>query len=139
MGKKKYSEKFNTMFNFYFKVYRTGLITFGGVGVDVGFDVDGYDCKFGFKGYENGRFKYENPVTRHPNILKGVITGKKGWGLWVEQWSQGINEFLFTKEEILEEFTSRDIDIPDQIMLEWDKLLERKRQKRIDDMIESLK
>lgn len=118
------------MFNFYLSVYRTGLITFCGVGVDVDFDVNGSDGKFAFREYDNGRFKLKTPVSRHPNILKGVIIGKKGWGLWVEQWSQGIVDWSFTKEEILEEFTKRNIVIPESLMIEWDKLIERKRLKR---------
>jgi hypothetical protein len=118
------------MFDFYLSVYRTGLITFCGVDVQVDFDVDGSDGKFGFREYDNGRFKNKTPVSRHPNILRGVIIGKKGWGLWVEQWSQGINDFTFTKEEILEDFKKRNITIPESLDLEWDKLIEKKRRQR---------
>ena len=127
------------MFNFYLKVYRTGLITFCGVGVQVDFDIEGSDGKFGFREYDNGRFKHMNPISRHPNILRSVIIGKKGWGLWVEQWSQGIVDWTFTKEEILEEFTSRDIEIPESLMKEWDKLIERKRIKRNQEYLATLK
>lgn len=127
------------MFNFYLKVYRTGLITFCGVGVEVDFDVNGSDGKFGFREYDNGRFKHMNPISRHPNILRGVIIGKKGWGLWCEQWSQGIVDWTFTKEEILEEFTSRGIEIPESLMLEWDKLIEKKKIKRNQEYLDKLK
>ena len=126
------------MFEFYLSVYRSGLITFCGVGVTVDFDVNGSDGKFGFREYDNGRFKHKTPVSRHSNILRGVIIGKKGWGLWVEQWSQGIVEWSFTKEEILEEFTKRGIEIPEPLMKEWDKLIERKRVKRNIDYYNSL-
>ena len=118
------------MFKFYLTIYRTDLISFCGVGVTVDFDINGSDGKFGFREYDNGRFKHKTPISRHPNILRGVIIGKKGWGLWVEQWSQGITDWSFTKEEILLEFEKRNIVIPDPLMLEWDKLLERKRIKR---------
>lgn len=118
------------MFDFYLKVYRSGLITFCGVGVDVDFDVDGSDGKFGFREYDNGRFKHKTPVSRHSNILRGVIIGKKGWGLWVEQYSQGIVDWSFTKDELLDEFNKRNIEIPEPLMLEWDKLIERKKRKR---------
>src|SRR5690606_26752842 len=67
---KKYSDNFNKMFNFYLSVYRTGLITFCGVGVDVEFDLNGSDGKFGFREYDNGRFKFKTPKSKHPNILK---------------------------------------------------------------------
>lgn len=126
------------MFDFYLSVYRSGLITFCGVGVEVDFDVNGSDGKFGFREYDNGRFKLKTPVSRHPNILRGVIIGKKGWGLWVEQWSQGIVDWSFTKEEILKEFSSRNIEIPEPLMLEWDKLLERKRKQRNQTYFENL-
>lgn len=126
------------MFNFYLSVYRSGLITFCGVDVQVDFDVDGSDGKFGFREYDNGRFKGKTPVSRHSNILRGVIIGKKGWGLWVEQWSQGIVEWTFTKDEILEEFTKRDITIPEPLMIEWDKLIHRKKMKRNQKYLKSL-
>jgi len=126
------------MFDFYLSVYRTGLITFCGVGVEVDFDVNGSDGKFGFREYDNGRFKHKTPISRHPNILKGVIIGKKGWGLFLEQWSQGIVDCLFTKEEILLEFEKRNIIIPEPLMLEWDKLLERKKIKRNREYLENL-
>lgn len=118
------------MFDFYLGIYRSGIITFCGIGVEVDFDPDGSDGKFGFREYDNGRFKHKTPVSRHPNILKGVITGKKGWGLWVEQWSQGIVEWTFTKEEILEEFEKHNIEIPEPLMIEWDKLIEKKKRIR---------
>ena len=127
------------MFNFYLKIYRSGLINFCGVGVEVDFDINGSDGKFSFREYDNGRFKQMNPISRHPNILRGVIIGKKGWGLWVETWSQGIVDWSFTKEEILEEFTSRGIEIPEPLMIEWDKLIERKKIKRNLDYLNTLK
>lgn len=127
------------MFNFYLKVYRTGLITFCGIDVEVDFDVNGSDGKFGFREYDNGRFKHMNPISRHPNILRAVIVGKKGWGLWVEQWSQGIVDWSFTKDEILEEFEKHDIEIPESLMKEWDKLIERKKQKRNQEYLEELR
>lgn len=55
-------------------------------------------------------------LTRHPNILKTVMIGKSGWGLWVSEWSQGIGEGTFTKKEILEEFEKRNIKIPKPLM-----------------------
>lgn len=128
---KKYSDKFNKMFTFYLSVYRSGLITFCGVGVDeIESDPNGAEGKYAFREYDNGRYKELIPPMRHPNILKGIIIGKKGWGLWVEQWAQGIVDWSFTKEEILGEFTSRGIEIPEPLMLEWDKLIIKRKSER---------
>jgi len=126
------------MFDFYLSVYRSGLITFCGVDVQVDFDVDGSDGKFGFREYDNGRFKNITPVSRHSNILTSVIIGKKGWGLWVDQWSQGIVEWTFTKDEILQEFIKRDITIPESLMIEWDNLIHKKKIIRNDNYLKSL-
>ena len=75
------------MFEFYFKIYRSGLVKFCGDIVKVDFDVNGSEGKFAFREYDNGRFKLITPISRHPNILQSVIIGKKGWGLWVSQWT----------------------------------------------------
>ena len=125
------------MFEFYFKIYRSGLITFCGDIVKVDFDVNGSEGKFAFREYDNGRFKNMTPISKHPNILQSVIIGKKGWGLWVSQWTEGIMDWTFTKEEILEEFTKRNIEIPESLMLEWDKLIEKKRKIRNDNYLKS--
>jgi hypothetical protein len=127
------------MFDFYLKCYRTGLLTFCGVKVAVNFDVDGHEGKFSFREFDNGRFKHQIPVSRHSNILKGVITSKKGWGLWCKQWSQGIVDWTFTKEEILEEFTSRGIEIPEPLMKEWDNLIEKMKMERNRKELERLR
>lgn len=118
------------MFDFYLKIYRSGLITFCGDIVNVDFDVNGSEGKFAFREYDNGRFKLISPISRHPNILRGVIIGKKGWGLWVNSWAEGIVEWTFTKEEILKEFSDRNIEIPESLMLEWDKLIDKKKMIR---------
>jgi len=126
------------MFEFYFKITRTGLITFCGDIVKVNFDVNGSDGKFSFREYDNGRFKNTIPISRHPNILKSVLIGKKGWGLWVSQWTEGIVDWTFTKEEILKEFTDRNIEIPEPLMLEWDKLIIKKKQIRNENYLKTL-
>jgi hypothetical protein len=126
------------MFEFYFRITRTGLITFCGDIVKVNFDVNGSDGKFSFREYDNGRFKNTIPISRHPNILKSVLIGKKGWGLWVSQWTEGIVDWTFTKEEILKEFTDRNIEIPEPLMLEWDKLIIKKKQIRNENYLKTL-
>lgn len=124
------------MFEFYLKIYRSGLITFCGSIVVI--EKGESDAKFAFREYDNGRFKFQNPKSRHPNILKAVITGKKGWGLWVKTWSEGITEWTFTKEEILKEFEDKDIEIPEPLMIEWDKLIDKmkniRNQKYFDEL-----
>lgn len=126
------------MFEFYLKIYRSGLITFCGSIVVIDYEKDGSDGKFSFREYDNGRFKFINPKSRHPNVLKAVISGKKGWGLWVSQWTEGIVECTFTKEEILKEFESRGIEIPESLMLEWDKLIVKMKQTRNENYLKQL-
>lgn len=118
------------MFSFYLKIYRTGLITFCGKIVNIDFNINGNSGKFSFREYDNGRFKHKNPVTKHPNILKGVIIGKKGWGLWIDQWSDGIVDWSFTEQEILDEFNKRNIKIPESLLIEFEKLIDKKKHKR---------
>lgn len=109
-------------------MYRTQLITFCGSEVKVVFDVNGLDGKNCFNNYENGFYKNkETIITRHPNIVRGVITSKKGWGLWVKEWSSGISEGLFSKDDILNEFEMRNIKLPDFLLLEFDNLIEKKK------------
>lgn len=126
------------MFEFYLKVYRTGLITFCGDKFQVDFDINSGDGRFSFREYDNGRFKHRNPVSRHPNILYGIIVGKKGWGLWVKQWTEGIVECSFTKEEILQEFIDRDIEIPESLMIEWDKLIQKKKSEKYEKLLKEI-
>jgi hypothetical protein len=127
------------MFEFYLKIYRSGLITFCGSIVVIDYEKDGSDGKFSFREYDNGRFKFINPKSRHPNVLKAVISGKKGWGLWVSQWTEGIVECSFTKEEILKEFESRGIEIPDSLMLEWDKLIVKMKSIRNENYLKQFR
>jgi len=117
------------MFEFYFKLCRTGLITFCGSDTPIRFDINGDDCKFTFRKYDNGQFKNNSPITRHPNILRCVLIGKKGWGLWVKLWSQGIAEGTFTKYEILNEFRIREIEIPEPMIIEFENSIWRERIK----------
>jgi hypothetical protein len=127
------------MFEFFFKIHRSGLVDFCGAIVNIDFDINGSDGKFAFREYDNGRFKFINPVTRHPNILKSVICGKKGWGLWLNLWAEGIVEWSFTKEEILKEFEIRGIVIPRPLMNDFENRLETMKHNRNQKYLESLK
>lgn len=112
-------------------MYRKDLITFCGSKVNVEFDVNGEDGKMCFLNVDNGVYGRGDTIkTRHPNILKGVLVSKRGWGLWLDQWTGGINEWCFTKEEILNEFKIRNIEIPEPHLKEFENLTEKKRKKR---------
>ena len=69
-------------------------------------------------------------ITNQPNILKGVIIGKKSWGLWLQEYSDGVIEGSFTKKEILNEFIIRDIKIPDPFLLDFNNTIIRKFKKK---------
>ena len=116
--REKHSKKFNEMFEFFLKSYRYNILSFSGTyNPKIIFNVDGKDGKICMKEYDNGIYKNKPIYTRHPNILNGIIKGKKSWGLWVKEWSIGISECNFTRFEILKEFEVKDIKIPKSIFL----------------------
>lgn len=116
-------------------MYRTELITFCGSKVNVVFDVNGVDGKNCFNDFENGKYKFiDKIVTRHPNIVRGVITSKKGWGLWVKEWGDGIGDGLFSKNEILNEFKMKNIELPESFLKELDDSIKRKLKRKIMDI-----
>ena len=87
------------------------------------------DGKVCFKKFDNGEYKgIESISTRHPNILKGVIVGKKSWGLHVKMWSEGISEGTFTKQELLQQFIDHKIEIPEPFLLDFDNTIFKKFQ-----------
>ncbi len=100
------------------------------MGIDVEFDINGPDGKETIKHYENGKYVNKTIFTKHPNIVMGIIMGKKSWGLHVKMWSEGIGERCFTKEEILNDFTQRGIVVPDFLSLDFDNHI-RKRKIRL--------
>lgn len=121
------------MFSFFFQSTRRELISFCGSDVEnknkIVFDPNGDEAKFCFRKIENGQYKKGEEIrTRHPNILKSVLTGKSGWGLWRDQWSDGIVENSFTKEEILREFIDNKIEIPWPLLKEFDDFIEKKKK-----------
>jgi hypothetical protein len=128
------------MFTFFLQSYKKGLITFCGSPIDnIVFDPDGDEAKYCFRKLENGQYKNgQKIVTRHPNIVKGVISGKKGWGLWRDQWTDGIAEWTFTRDEILNEFFENKIEIPEPLIKEFDDFLKRKIDKRNERELERL-
>lgn len=69
-------------------------------------------------------------ISKHPNILKSVLIGKKGWGLWVNEWSDGIVEWSFTIDDILNEFKDKNITIPESLLKDLYNTIERKKRIR---------
>ena len=136
---KKYSKGFNEMFIFFLKSYRNGFLTFCGSEINVNFDIKQFNGRECFRRYDDGYFKNKPIITKHNNIVKGVITGKKSWGLSVKQWCDGINEWSFTKDEILDIFIEKGIEIPKPLIKEFNNRLEFLRQKRIEEEINRLK
>lgn len=131
------------MFSFFFLLSRTELITFCGSNVEdrnpIEFDPDGDEGKFCFRKIENGQYQPgEKIITRHPHILKSVMSGKRGWGLWRDQWTDGIAEHTFTKEEIMQEFIEKKVIVPESFLKEFDDFLEKKKRVRLEREIERL-
>jgi len=57
--------------------------------------------------------------------------------LWVQEWTDGIVEWTFTKEEILSQF--EDIEIPESFLNDFENVLQRKKRIRNQKYLESLK
>jgi hypothetical protein len=127
------------MFTFFLQGYRKGLLDFCGSSVEIEFDPSKEDGKFCFRKYDNGEYKPLIPSTKHSNILKGVIVGKKSWGLWTQQWSEGIVDWSFTKEEILSQFKSNSIKIPEPLLKDFENVINKKKIKRNEEYLKQLK
>lgn len=136
---KKYSDNFNIMFSFFLNSYRKNILSFCGTSVCVDFDINSDEAKYCFRKFENGQFKQKELISRHSNIFKAVIIGKKSWGLWKDQWTDGIVDWTFTRDEILNEFIKNNIKIPQSLLLEFDNLLEKKKMLRNEKYLKSLK
>lgn len=127
----RYSDNFNEIFTFFLQSYRKGLLTFCGAIVNVDFDINGPEGKYTFRKYDNGDYKLGKPIeTCHPNIVKAVIVGKKSWGLWVDQWSDGIVDGTFFQREIEQEFEDKGVKIPLSLLKDFDNRIYRKRLKK---------
>jgi hypothetical protein len=57
--------------------------------------------------------------------------------LWVQEWTDGIVEWTFTKDEILSQF--EDIEIPESFLNDFENVLQRKKRIRNQKYLESLK
>lgn len=99
--------------------------------MNVDFDINGPEGKHTFRMFDNGYFKNKMISTKHPNIVKAVIIGKKSWGLQLNEWADGIVEGSFTKREILSQFTELDIVIPESLLLDFENRIYSKIMKRL--------
>ncbi len=127
------------MFNFFLKSYRSGILTFSGSMLKVEKDMNEDDGKFCFRKYDNGEYKLKTPKSKHPNILYAVITAKKSWGLWLDQWTDGIVDWTFTRMEIISTFSEHGIEIPEPLLKDFDNTLHRKKIKRNEKYLEELR
>lgn len=124
----KYSQAFNNQFNLYLALNRSGVIMFCGSKTEVTYSKSGPSAKKVFMLYENGNYKNGKPVeTKHPNLVKAVLVAKKGWGLWVDEWSSGIAEGLFTKQEIMDFFGNSGVLLSDAFQKELNDSIRRKK------------
>jgi hypothetical protein len=62
--------------------------------------------------------------------MESVIRGKKAWGLWLDQWTDGIVDWTFTRQEILNIFEEKNIKIPESFLKDFDNRLEKKKRIR---------
>jgi hypothetical protein len=134
----KYSDSFNEIFTFFLQSYRKGLLVFCGIDVEVKFDVNKHEAKNTFRKFDNGDYKHGDIVSRHPNIVRAVILGKKAWGLWLNTYAEGIADWCFTKEEIVSEFTMRGITIPESLMKDFDNRINMLKMKRDEEYLKKL-
>lgn len=126
------------IFNFFLISYRKNILTFCGSKIDVIYDPNGDKGKFTFRKFDNGEFKNKPIVTRHPNIVEGVIIGKKSWGLFLNEWTDGIVDWTFTLEEIEKVFSDHNIKVPDPLWKDFLNVLERKKRKRNQEYYKSI-
>ena len=59
-----------------------------------------------------------------------MIIGKKSWGLFLNEWSDGIVEGSFTKKEIIKEFYENNIIIPESLLKDFENRIIQKINKR---------
>lgn len=102
------------------------MLDFCGCDVIVHSDPNGPDSKECFKMFENGQMKIHNLVSSEPDILKGVIVGKKSWGLHMKMWSDGIGDGEFRMKDILEDFEKQDITIPDPLIRDFENTIRKR-------------
>ena len=59
--------------------------------------------------------------------------------MWVDQWTEGIVDWTFTKEDILNEFEKVNVEIPEPFLVEFNNTIDRKKRKRNLTYLEQIK
>lgn len=132
----KFSDNFNTIFNFFLRSYRKKLLNFGGIAVDTHYKKDGYSAKETFRRFDDGQYNNLQKIeSRQNNILHGVITAKKSWGLHVKIWTEGIVDRDFTIEEIVNDFEKNGITIPESLMKGFINEVKKQKANRYESII----
>jgi hypothetical protein len=127
------------MFRFFIQSHRKGILTFSGTYVnEIKFDPNGPDSIYCIRKFENGDYKNKPIITKHPLTVYKFIKGKKSWGLWVQQWSDGIVDWTFKIEEIESLFIENNIDIPESLWKDFLNVIEQKKLKRNKQYLKSL-
>ncbi|NBO22909.1 hypothetical protein EBU94_06195, partial [bacterium] len=109
---------------FYANVYRN-LSDFSGDIISFEYDEKSKDALALFMDYENGLLKGENVIkTKHPNILRSLVLGKKAWGLQANEWIDGIAQCLFLRSETIQ---SVGFNIPKSFTQDFENRLYKKR------------
>jgi len=104
-------------------------------------DPNGVGAKEGFRLYDDGHYSMgkKKMQSNQPRLMEAVIRGKKSWGLWLDQWTDGISEWSFTRDEIFEEFSSKGIKIPESFVKDFDNRLDKKKRIRNEKYLEELR
>lgn len=117
---KNISDKLLNYYNFFIKSVEANILDFCGSNIKIEYNKVSYNALITYRLYETGKYKNQDVIEcAEPDLLKKVITGKKGWGLWVDQWSDGIAEGTFTKAEILKQFADNNIEIPESLLKDF--------------------
>lgn len=103
---------------------RTGILDFCGTEIRTRSNNTHKCVRLSVISFDNGEYSkdevHEGIQTRHSNLLRCYIIGKKSWGLWLNQWAEGVSEWLFTKDEIFKQFEDNGITVPKCLMLDFD-------------------
>lgn len=118
--------KYKEMFIFFIKSSYYNILDFSGTYLpNIIFDINGDSSIISYVKYNNGEYDNNTIITKHPNLTRLFILGKKSWGLWMNEWSKGISEGLFTRKEILEQFDKKNIKIPKKLIQDFENTIKK--------------
>lgn len=141
---RRFNDKFNEIFVFFFQSYKKDILTFSGSEDFQTIYDKGKECsRECFRKFDNGQYSNKDGLisipTKHNNILYCVIKGKKSWGLSVKEWGLGISECNFTIEEILKQFEDENITVPNSMITELENNVKKMKRIRNEKELERLK